>query len=332
MNRFVAIGECMTELSAAGTPDLMRVGVAGDTLNTAWYARAALAADWTVDYVTRLGTDPFSDRIFTFLADNGLGTGHIGRDSDRGAGLYAISLEDGERSFTYWRDRSAARLLADDAGFLASALERAGLIYISGITLAILSPEARARLLEALAAARRAGARVAFDSNYRPRLWETVETARAGMLSALSLCDIALPSAEDEAALFGDDDPQEIVARYKAAGVREGVVKTGGAEVHWWAEGGIGGTIALDRATPVDTTGAGDSFNGGYLAARLSGADPDQAIGFGHRVASTVIARHGALVPMPEIAALPAPASRQAPHQAGRAGFRSDADTAAKDD
>ena len=300
MNRFVAIGECMMELSGAGQPDLWRMGVAGDTLNTAWYARARLDADWGVDYFTRLGTDPFSDRVIQFLADNSLGTDHIARDPVRGPGLYAITLKEGERSFTYWRGQSAARHLADDQTALAAALDGATMAYLSGITLAILSPAGRTRLRSALAQVRAQGCLVAFDTNYRPRLWEDVATARAETKALLAMCDIVLPSADDDQALFGDADAEATAARCRAAGVPEGAVKNAGGVVHWWAVGASGTIDDLPRVKPVDSTAAGDSFNGSYLAARLAGLSPETAIRMAHRVASAVIGVPGALMPMDE--------------------------------
>lgn len=289
MNRFVAIGEVMIELSGA-TDDLWRLGVAGDTLNTAWYMRERLGADWQVDYVTRVGTDPFSDRIADFLDREGIGTDHVARDPDRGPGLYAITLTEGERSFTYWRGQSAARHLADDPAALDRALAGAAQVYLSGITLAILSPDRREALLGRVAAS---GVPMAFDPNYRPRLWEDAATARHWIEAAARLARVVLPSADDEAACFGDATPAETAARY-AALTGEVVVKAGGDGVH------LGdGTIIddLEKVTPRDTTGAGDSFNAGYLAARLSGEGPEQAVRAGHALATRVVSGPGALVP-----------------------------------
>lgn len=313
MNRLVAVGECMLELSAAGSEDLWRMGIAGDTLNTLWYARAVLGPGWLVDYATRLGIDPFSERIMAFLEANGIGTAHIGRDATRGPGLYAITLSGGERSFTYWRGQSAARHLADETAPLAAAFAGAAVVYLSGITLAILPPEGRARLRETLGAARRGGAKIVFDTNYRPRLWESRGVAQAEVGALMPLCDIVLPSADDEAALFGDADAQATARRWRNAGAPEGAVKNGGRAIHWWAPEGEG-LVELPAVAPVDSTAAGDSFNGAYLAARLSGADPARAIAQAHRLASAVIGRPGALIPMDMAsAAYATPASHAEP-------------------
>ncbi|WP_373354953.1 sugar kinase [Pseudoroseicyclus sp. CXY001] len=296
--RILSIGECMIELSeAAAGPDLWRMGVAGDTLNTAWYLRRLLPEDFEVAYATRLGTDEFSARILGFLAAAGLDTAFVQRDPARGPGLYAISLKDGERSFTYWRGQSAARHLADEPEVLAEALSGARLAYLSGITLAILAPDRREALLATLKAS---AVPFAFDPNVRPRLWESPEAARDWVTRAASAAAILLPSADDEAAAFGDASAEATLARYAALGVPEIAVKAGGGPIHWQAEGTAGVAAAHAPVAPVDTTGAGDSFNAGYLAARLTGAGPEAAIAAGHHVAAQVVLARGALT---EIAA-----------------------------
>ena len=296
--RFLSIGECMLEFAkdAAGG---WRLGFAGDTLNTAWYFRAAAPeSGWEVDYFTRLGTDPYSDQIVAFLMANGIGTALISRDSDRQPGLYLIDTRDGERSFTYWRDQSAARRLADDEGALAAAVLAADAVYVSGITLAILAPDRRRVLVDVMRAARDAGRLVAFDPNLRPRLWEDAGTMRAAITEAAATATLVLPSFEDEAAAFGDASPEVCARRYLAAGAGEVVVKNGGGEM-WVAAGGrVTALGELPRVAPIDTTGAGDAFNGAYLAARLSGRPPATAARAGHALASRVVRHRGALMPV----------------------------------
>ncbi len=157
---------------------------------------------------------------------------------------------------------------------LAKSLENQALVYFSGITLAILEPPARKVLLDAVSAARKAGSLVAFDANYRPRLWQSPDIARAAIDEALSVIDIALPTFPDEQNLYGDASPEATAERLSAAGVGEIVVKNGEfpATIR---HGGTAETIsAVHVPSPVDTTGAGDSFNGSYLAARLAGLPP----------------------------------------------------------
>lgn len=295
MKRFVSVGECMIEMSG-GEDATYRQGFAGDTLNAAWYARAGLGADWSVDYFTALGDDIYSDRMLAFLAANEIGTGLIRRIADKRPGLYLIHQADGDRHFTYWRDSSAAKLLADDTEALAAALEAADMVYFSGITLAILTSEARARLLTAIGAARASGAKTAFDPNIRPVLWPGAEEVREAMTAAAGVSSFVLPTHADEAPYFGDATPRATAARYLALGADEVVVKNG-AEDALIATGGAEVIVpATQAAHVVDATGAGDSFNGAYLAARLEGADMSEAAMQAHRTAGIVIGHRGALI------------------------------------
>lgn len=293
--RIVSIGECMIEMSG-GENSTYRLGYAGDTLNTAWYLRALLGKDWDIDYVTALGQDRYSDDIRAFLRANGIGTGHIGTIPERRPGLYMIHQDKGDRHFTYWRDQSAAKLLADDKAALHKAVEGASLVYFSGITLAILAPKARGRLLGAIVKARDNGARIAFDTNLRPALWSSPRVMASVLTAAASLCDIVLPTHTDEAPLFGDKSVDDTADRYLELGVEEVVVKDGAKQAL------IATASERVRISPkpaekvVDATGAGDSFNGGYFSARLSGKSIREAAEEAHRVAGVVIGHKGALV------------------------------------
>jgi len=298
----LAIGEAMIEMSRAST-GAWSMGFAGDTLNTAWYARALLGREaWDVEYYTRLGTDVYSGRMVEFMASNGLGTGRIQRDPARRPGLYLIELDAGERSFTYWRSDSAARALADDLEALGDAIAAADAVYLSGITLAILPADRRGALVELVAAATGRGALTAFDPNIRPVLWESAQASRDAIMRAAGSAAIVLPSFSDEAAAFGDATPAATMARYAAQGCAEVVVKNG-AEPTLLAWAGITESVDIRAIVePVDTTGAGDAFNGGYLAARLRGLAPPDAAREGHRVAGIVVRRHGAIVPQADVA------------------------------
>lgn len=291
--RVTCIGEVMIEVAPDGAG--WNVGMAGDTFNTAWYLRQCLSADYAVAYITRLGTDRRSDWMLAEMAAAGIETDGIQRDPIRLPGLYLIDLEGGERSFTYWRSSSAARAMAEEPAALARSLANADTLFLSAITLAILPSEGRTTLVDLLKARKKAGTRLVFDTNYRPALWESTEMARETIVRVAALADILLPSADDEALLFGDASPDASLARYINVGVPEIIIKSGGAQVPFAVNGTTFIEERLPRKTPVDTTAAGDSFGAGYLAARLGGATPRAAIRAAHAIAMQVISQPGAL-------------------------------------
>ncbi len=295
---FISIGECMAELQARDD-GLYRLGFAGDTLNTAWYMRALTRpSKVAVDYVTAVGADSLSSKMLAFLKTNGVGTRFIKEISDRTVGLYLITLTGAERNFTYWRSSSAARLLAEDREVLAASLLQADAIYFSGITLAILSPDHRQNLLSVLREMKSRGAIIAFDSNARRRLWPSDGAMKAAMIEGYKVCTLALPTFSDDQALFGDATPTECAKRIAGYGVKEIVVKDGGNP----CVVALGADLFSVAPEPVqdivDTTGAGDSFNAGYIAARMSNREPVDAAKLGHRVAGRVIGERGALLSM----------------------------------
>jgi 2-dehydro-3-deoxygluconokinase len=245
--------------------------------------------DITVDYVTCLGQDMFSKRIVDFIAANDLGHSNIRRIADKSPGLYAINTApDGERSFTYWRSDSAARQMFSDADF--DFLEQFDGLYLSGITLAILPQTLRLALLEWLNAAQ---IQVIFDSNYRPHLWEDRATARKIIGAFWQRADILLPSIDDEMDVFGETEAQ--VAQRFLTQAKSGALKRG-------ARGPLSlGEPVVAQYEPVtevlDTTAAGDSFNGGYLGALLSGKGQVAALQAGHVLAARVVQYRGAIIP-----------------------------------
>lgn len=303
-----AIGEAMIEMAPVGD-GLYRRGFAGDTFNTAWHMAQWLGPRAEVGMLTRVGQDRLSNAFLDEMAQDGMLLTGISRDPVRGLGLYMIELDGVERSFHYWRDSSAARLLADDAGFLTRALEGVGLVHLSGITLAILSPAARDTLCAVLADFRAQGGTVSFDPNIRPRLWSSMEVLRQTVTRMLSLCDIALPSLDDERAHFGDRSAEATLDRLSRVGVAEIVVKDGDGPVLVQVDGQRVTVPTPALGSIRDTTGAGDAFNAGYLAGRMLGHDALPSVGLGQRMAGVVLGHFGARAPKEAIAALPDPAT-----------------------
>ncbi len=296
MHGILTIGECMVEMAPREDGAYSR-NFAGDTFNTAWYLRRLLPQSASVDYCSAVGEDRISERMLAFMEQSGVGTGHVRRVADRTVGLYMIELDNGERSFAYWRSNSAAKLLAEDRDWLTSAAAGKTLILFSGITLAILSQAHREYLLEVLAGARRTGTLIAFDPNMRLRLWPDIPAMCEAVLDAAGVADIVLPSFDEDGQYYGDASPRETIERYRNAGASTVVVKNGPGRVH--AEDRAEGEVTFDPrpvASVVDTTAAGDSFNAGFLAARLDGQSMVQAIERGALLSAKVIGQRGALV------------------------------------
>ena len=298
--RALLIGECMVELRQAGD-GLMRKGFAGDTFNTAYYLRSFLPEAWPVDYFSAVGIDTISDEMLAFIEGTKVGTSFIRRLPERTPGLYMIHLRDGERSFSYWRSVSAARLLADDAATLRAAIDASEMVFFSGITLAILAPGALATLLGELSRAKADGKLVAFDPNIRPRLWDDAERMRRAISDGATVSCMVMPSFEDEATHFGDASVDATIARYTGLGVRKLVVKDGAAGITLSFDGDRAFVPATRAEKVLDTTGAGDSFNGAFLAKYLTTGDHRAAASFAADVAAAVIGHHGALVDRAEL-------------------------------
>ncbi|HAT7705417.1 sugar kinase [Enterobacter sp. CFEC121] len=300
--KIAVIGECMIELSQKGA-EVSR-GFGGDTLNTSVYiARQVAPEALTVNYVTALGTDSFSQQMLEAWQSEHIDTSLIQRMENRLPGLYYIETDDtGERTFYYWRNEAAAKfwLESEDAAAICEALSTFDYLYLSGISLAILSPTSREKLLSLLRECRANGGKVIFDNNYRPRLWASREETQQVYQQMLQCTDIAFLTLDDEDALWGEKPVEDVIARTQAAGVREVVIKRGAESclVAITGEAAIEvPAVKLAKEKVIDTTAAGDSFSAGYLAVRLTGGTPEAAAQRGHLTASTVIQYRGAIIP-----------------------------------
>jgi 2-dehydro-3-deoxygluconokinase len=289
----------MVELRAVGEDTFAR-SYAGDVYNTAVYLKRSFPGA-QVQFLTATGNDAMSDAMRRRWKEQGIDDALAFSVDGGSAGLYLIETDAfGERSFHYWRSNSAAkRWLALLEARGDAALRGADIVYFSGISLAILDPDERAAAIDLLRRLRTHVGRIAFDPNVRPRLWQSTHAAVHSLRAALSACDIALPSAEDLASLFQVDEPMPQAELLMEMGVSEAAV-TVGADGCVIAAGGLRTQLpGLRVERVVDTSGAGDAFNGVYLAHRLQGSPPEEAAKAALLVASRVVTHAGAIVPAP---------------------------------
>lgn len=288
--KIACIGEPLAEISTTNAG--FKVAYGGDSMNTAIYA--ARSAGISVSYITVLGTDALSNGVIELLKSEGIDTSYIRLNPKRQIGIYSITNDaDGERQFHYWRSQSAARDIAAENDPILTRFNDFDVVYLSGITLAILSQDARDRLWQALNTANCA---VAFDSNYRENLWQSPELARSETTRFWEITDIALPTIEDENALFGACSAADIAARLRANKATTGAVKCGADGPVPIAE--IAVLPRFEKAeTVVDTTGAGDSFNGGYLGTLARDMPEELRLLAAHNMARKVIGHKGAILP-----------------------------------
>lgn len=296
--RVAALGECMIELHE-DSQGRLSFGFAGDTLNTATYLRRLLSPfQFDVDYFTALGDDHLSGRMLACWEAEGIGTGLVQRRAGELPGLYWICTDArGEREFLYWRNVSAARaVLADGhARRISDVLGPGDLLYFSGISVAILSTSDREELLHLLSDLHGRGVRIAYDCNFRARLWPVVDEFRIIQQRLLPLLDTFISSFADESAVFGDTGIDMTANRLARAGAREWILRGQPGETITSESGCLTNAFAAPEQV-VDTTGAGDSFNAGYLAARLSGYGVDDAVCAGHALADRIVRQGGAII------------------------------------
>lgn len=305
MTRIVTLGEGMIEISGhvggAGA-----VGYGGDVLNVS-IALARLG--FAPSFMTALGRDAWSDELLAGWAAEGVDLSLVARDPARVPGLYGIRVdENGERSFTYWREASAARALfalPERTDYCARVAAEADLLFLSGITLSLYGEVDRARIADMADAVRERGGIVAFDGNYRPRGWADREAARVAFATFAPHVTLALPTLGDEHLLHDAGlDAADVANRWHAAGVKEVAVKLGAEGAFLSVSGEAAVLVPAETVSPVDTTGAGDAFDAGYLAARLSGRPPADAATFGHRLAGETIRHRGAIPPLAAVSGI----------------------------
>jgi 2-dehydro-3-deoxygluconokinase len=294
MTKVACIGECMIELKQA-QGGLFSRGYGGDTLNTSVYL-ARLGVE--VDYITALGDDSLSNEMIAGWGAEGVGISRVARLKGKLPGLYMIQTDDlGDRRFFHWRESAAARSLMDlpETSNMLDSLATYDVVYFSAITLSIYGAQGRAKLIDALHRARKQGARIAFDTNFRARGWPDPDVARAVFDEAFAASDIVLAATEDLLPLYPDESDAQLLERIRSD---EAVLKllSPASIVRF---DGVSKEVRAEPVTQpvVDTTAAGDSFAAAYIAARLAGSGPVEAARSGHRLGGVVVGYPGAIIP-----------------------------------
>ena len=301
MKKVVLFGECMIELkqgSATQTvPMNMTQGFAGDVFNAAVYLKRWFA-DIQTQMFTAVGDDEFSHNMKDYFLSEGINNDLLLTSNEKILGLYAIQTDDeGERRFTYWRSDSAARyvmsLLTPD---VIEQLKKADLFFFSGISLAVILPEQRERFWQLIWELKEAGVKIAFDPNYRAKLWQSIDETKTQYDLALQICDMVLPGIEDFQLIYDLQTFEQVKSFCQPYGIEEVVIKDGPNGVMVIEQNQTHFITIEAVENVVDTTSAGDSFNGAYIGARLSGKDINDSVAIASATAGFVIQCPGAIV------------------------------------
>jgi 2-dehydro-3-deoxygluconokinase len=293
--KIVAFGECMLEFSQTNS-NQWQLNYAGDSYNTAVYL-SRLINDAAICYATAVGVDSQSNAMLITFEKEGLDTSLVLRVGDLMPGLYLIENDlDGERQFHYYREQSAAKYYFKhpDWPFLSASWENADCLYLTGISVAILDDESRDALYRLIIKAKNRGALLFFDNNFRQQLWEDKAIAQGVIGQFNELADCLFVTFDDEKTLFGDRCIESTIDRYHKRALC--VIKNGKFPCTTIHENKVYTIDISPVKQVVDTTGAGDAFNAGFMSSWLKEQTLDEAILRGHSLASKVIQQKGAIL------------------------------------
>tara|TARA_B100000809_G_scaffold19840_1_gene17439 strand:+ start:5243 stop:6199 length:957 start_codon:yes stop_codon:yes gene_type:complete len=296
MTDIAIIGEIMLELSPLSGRNFA-LGISGDTYNSA----CTLAGlDINTTYITSLGEGQSAEIIRLDARQRKIHLLEPEAVINKSPGLYMISNDaSGERFFEYWRSDSAAKALFNNEDLLLPLLKQVeshDCIYLTGITLALMSETCRMMFTLFLVDYRNQGGKVIFDPNYRPKLWVNKVTAIKAIDEFLSTVDVYLPGYEEEEILFSATSTENAVKRLLTIEAKEIVVKNGPQNCFLITKQQVENIKITPSKNVIDTTGAGDTFNGGYISARLTGLTAKDAIEFGAKSASQVLSIKGGVL------------------------------------
>lgn len=294
---FFSLGECMLELRPT-TRGSIQSAYAGDTYNAAIYAKR-FCPKLEVGFVSCVGTDPFSQSMLQEMQSEGLSTKWISQTNSAPIGIYSIETDEkGERSFHYWRKHSAASQLMSklDVKRFTHEVDKNSILLLSGISVAILDIESRNKALALIMSLRNKGVKIAFDPNYRVSLWPSLVDAKTWTDKFFEVSDIVLPGLDEMSDLFQITSKEHIKEFFFAKSVTEIVLKAGKA----------GSTVITphtevfhpfsEAPQQVDSTAAGDSFAGTYLASKCVHRDLKTCLVNASEIAAMVVQHHGAVI------------------------------------
>ncbi|MCQ8879942.1 sugar kinase [Pseudoalteromonas shioyasakiensis] len=297
MKNIYFLGECMVELRAMNESALHQ-SFAGDVYNSAVYLKRCFP-EINAAVVTAIGQDKLSTQMLERFNSESLDTDFVFAHDTKVPGMYYIETDEaGERSFSYWRNDSAAKKVVEFlTADVVEQLSAGDMFFFSGISLAVIDPNTRAQFWQKVEQLKQAGVSIVFDPNYRARLWQSPDETKEQYHHAFNVSDVVLPGVEDFEMLYGLNTVQAVIDFCKPYDIHEVVVKNGPKSVVTM----IGEEQLSHNITPVthvvDTTSAGDAFNGVYLGARLSGRAIDDAVNLAAKAAGTVIQQPGAIAP-----------------------------------
>ncbi|MBT1450772.1 sugar kinase [Glaciecola sp. XM2] len=297
MNRVHFLGECMIELRH-GENGVMHQSFSGDVYNSAVYLKRCFD-NVECSIVTAVGQDALSDEMLNTFHKADLNTELVFKHPTKHAGLYIIKIDDkGERSFTYWRSDAAARtivnFLNDD---VLSKFKSGDMFFFSGISLAVIEPEARPLFWQKLEQLKQAGVILVFDPNYRARMWHSEADSKEAFNRAFGLAQIALPGIEDLEQLYGLHTGIDVIKFCQSFDIEEVIVKDGPNAVLSLANNQIEKHEITPCENVVDTTSAGDAFNGVYLGARINEYSIAKSIALAAQAANITVQHPGAIAP-----------------------------------
>jgi 2-dehydro-3-deoxygluconokinase len=276
MPDIISLGESMVELFSEepiARARSFQKALGGDTQNML-VAAARLGA--STGFITRVGDDPFAPFLLDTWRAEGIDVSHAKLVEGFNAIYFISLLPGGEREFTYYRRGSAASTMTPtdlDPRYIGGAR----VLHVSGISQAI-SSSCRETVLAAVRVARERGVLVSYDPNLRRKLWAALDEARSAIQEVLPFTDVVLPSAPEEMTdLLDVHTAEEGIERLWAEGVGTVAVKLGERGCLLGQDGHLIAIPPFVPETVVDSTGAGDAFDGAFLHGLTSGLSPEAA-------------------------------------------------------